>query len=101
MELLGVLETLTDEQLAPPYGEAKMWLGLDEGEPLPEALERLVSEFLTRRQGLREDSPTAPASAAALGNAESAGAPAASGRADAGCEEALGKSGADRQWKPK
>lgn len=85
-DLLGVLEALTDEQLAPPYAEAKMWLGLDEGEPLPEALEGLVSEFLARRRELR-----------GVG-AESVCAP---GRASAGSEGSPGKSGEHPQRKPK
>ncbi|CAK0822814.1 unnamed protein product, partial [Prorocentrum cordatum] len=83
MELLGVLESLTDDQLAPPYAEAKMWLGLDESEPLPAALETLVAEFLARRG---EGSPTASAGAAAGVDAGRAGAPAAIGRTGAASE---------------
>jgi hypothetical protein len=50
-DLLNVLKGLTDEQMAPPYDEVKMWLGLDSTEELPPALGQLVQEFVSTRQG--------------------------------------------------
>eukprot|EP00933_Yihiella_yeosuensis_P043185 TRINITY_DN37924_c0_g1_i1.p1 TRINITY_DN37924_c0_g1~~TRINITY_DN37924_c0_g1_i1.p1 ORF type:complete len:550 (+),score=174.07 TRINITY_DN37924_c0_g1_i1:217-1866(+) len=49
-ELLNVLQTLGDEQLEPPFEEAKLWLGLDETETMPPALEQLITEFREVRQ---------------------------------------------------
>lgn len=43
--LLTVLENLSVGQLVEPFTEVKMWLGLDENEPLPAALEQLVKEY--------------------------------------------------------
>jgi len=50
-ELLSVLQSLDDEKLAPPFTEAKLWLGLEEREPLPAALEQLVTEYRAVRAG--------------------------------------------------
>mmetsp|Transcript_68646 Transcript_68646/g.128054 ORF Transcript_68646/g.128054 Transcript_68646/m.128054 type:complete len:388 (+) Transcript_68646:130-1293(+) len=50
-EVLEVLKTLQDEQLSPPFTEVKMWLGLDEQEPMPEKLQTLVTEFRNLRTG--------------------------------------------------
>jgi len=44
-ELLSVLQKLDDEQLAPPFAEAKLWLGFDDQEPMPAALEQLMTEY--------------------------------------------------------
>jgi len=44
-ELLEVLQSLDDEKLQPPFEEAKLWLGLDESETMPSALEQLLTDF--------------------------------------------------------
>jgi len=44
-ELLEVLQSLDDEKLQPPFEEAKLWLGLDESEIMPSALEQLLTDF--------------------------------------------------------
>lgn len=49
LELLAVLQSVDDGQLVPPYSEAKMWLGYDEKESLPPALEQLVTEYCALR----------------------------------------------------
>jgi len=50
-QVLEVLKNLQDEQLMPPFTEVKMWLGLDEQEPMPEKLQTLVTEFRNLRSG--------------------------------------------------
>jgi hypothetical protein len=49
-ELLTVFQNLNDEQLVQPFMEVKLWLGMEEKEPLPAALETLVTEYRTLRQ---------------------------------------------------
>jgi len=59
-ELLSVLQKLDDEQLAPPFAEAKLWLGFDEQEPMPAALEQLMTEYRNvRSSGTAVESPAA------------------------------------------
>lgn len=50
-ELLSVLQSLDDGQLVLPFTEVKLWLGLEEKEPLPPALEQLVTEYRAVRHG--------------------------------------------------
>jgi len=62
-ELLSVLQQLDDEQLAPPFVEAKLWLGFDEQEPMPAALEQLMTEYRALRSSgtnIETSAATAP-----------------------------------------
>merc|ERR1712083_337759 len=43
--LASTLENLDVEQLVDPFSELKMWLGLDEDEPLAPALQQLIKEY--------------------------------------------------------
>lgn len=53
--LLGVLQQMTDQQLRSPFEEVKMWVGLDENQPLPKEVETLVTEFRQLRSGAADD----------------------------------------------
>lgn len=48
-ELLTILQSLSDEQFAPPFAEVKMWLGLDTEEELQPSLAQLLQEFVAIR----------------------------------------------------
>lgn len=59
--LLATLQNLEDEQLQAPFTEVKLWLGLDEAEPLPAGLDQLVLEFRSARGGGVSSSSAPPA----------------------------------------
>lgn len=48
-ELAMVLKDLDDSQLAPPFTEVKMWVGLDDSQDLSPPLAQLVMEFSAMR----------------------------------------------------
>lgn len=50
-QLLNIFQEMEDSQLQAPFTEVKLWLGLDETEPLPVGVDQLVVEFRAARGG--------------------------------------------------
>jgi len=70
-DVLAVLQNLSDEQLTPPFAEVKLWLGLDEADPLPVGLDQLAREFCSVRAGGTAGPPGAVAKNGSVGHGPS------------------------------